>query len=152
MIKFNYKTLYKGSISYCSQKAWLYSASLKENIIFASTFEKERYNKVIEACCLLSDLDQFENQDRKIVMQGGVNFSGGQQKRINLARCAYKDADIYILDDPLGSIDNNVRTEIFKRLISNKNGLLKEKVIFKVMDIDSEVDLLWLQKKKTRFI
>ena len=84
---------------------------------------------MIGACCLLSDFDQFENRDEKIAIQNGANFSGGQQKRINLARSAYKDANVYILDDPLGSIDNNIRIEIFDRLISNSNGILKNKVI-----------------------
>ena len=88
---------------------------------------------MIEACCLLSDFDQFENRDEKVAIQGGANFSGGQQKRINLARSAYKNADVYILDDPLGSLDNNIRIEILNRLISNSNGLLKDKVTFKTI-------------------
>ena len=42
----------------------------------------------------------------------GTNISGGQKSRINLARCIYKEADIYLFDDPISSVDAIVCNKI----------------------------------------
>ncbi|KAL3214885.1 hypothetical protein MRX96_006976 [Rhipicephalus microplus] len=56
----------------------------------------------------------------------GYNLSGGQKQRISLARAAYQDSSIYILDDPLSALDANVSTAVFNRLLGRK-GLLRNK-------------------------
>ena len=43
-----------------------------------------------------------------MIGERGINLSGGQKSRIALARAVYRDADVYLLDDPLGAVDANV--------------------------------------------
>lgn len=38
----------------------------------------------------------------------GINLSGGQKQRVSIARAAYADADVYIMDDPLSAVDAHV--------------------------------------------
>ena len=57
----------------------------------------------------------------------GINLSGGQKQRVSLARAVYRDADIYLLDDPLSAVDSRVGKHIYEKVIK---GLLKNKVIF----------------------
>ena len=45
-----------GSLCYAPQQAWIQNMSLRENVLFGSPFDEERYNRVIEACALLPDL------------------------------------------------------------------------------------------------
>ena len=80
---------------------------------------------------------QFSNGDKTYVEKNGSNLSGGQQQRISLARCAYRKAEIYLLDDPLSSLDIKVRNNIFHSLISNEFGLLKDSVVFSHLKIYS---------------
>ena len=75
------------------------------------------------------DFKQLANADQTVVGQSGFNFSGGQKQRISIARCAYRDADIFLMDDPLSALDPKVQTDIFDRLLSNENGFLRNKVL-----------------------
>ena len=42
----------KGKVSYAAQEAWIFSATLRENILFGKPYDPERYNTVVEACAL----------------------------------------------------------------------------------------------------
>ena len=42
----------EGKISYASQQAWIFSATLRENILFGIAYDQEKYNAVVEACAL----------------------------------------------------------------------------------------------------
>lgn len=63
---------------------------------------------------------------QKLIFQG-ANLSGGQKQRISLARAAYQDRDIYLMDDPLNAVDVQNKIHIFDRVIG-PNGLLSKKV------------------------
>ena len=41
-----------GKIGYASQQAWIFSGTVKENIMFGQELVQDRYQKVIEACAL----------------------------------------------------------------------------------------------------
>lgn len=57
----------------------------------------------------------------------GINLSGGQKQRVSLARAAYSQADVYLLDDPLSAVDAHVGKHLFERVVGPR-GLLKDKV------------------------
>lgn len=108
-----------GNISYASQEPWLFSGTVRQNILFGKTMNKERYKTVINKCALAKDFKIFPHGDRTIVGERGVALSGGQRARINLARAVYKKADIYLLDDPLSAVDTHVGKQLFECCITN---------------------------------
>ena len=57
------------------------------------------------------------NGDRTEIGERGVTLSGGQKARVNLARAAYNDADIYLLDDPLSAVDAQVGRHLLEKCI-----------------------------------
>ena len=49
-----------------------------------------------------------------MIGEKGINISGGQKARINLARAIYSDRDIYLLDDIISAVDVHVASSIVK--------------------------------------
>ncbi|CAH4030827.1 unnamed protein product [Pieris brassicae] len=113
-----------GNISYACQEAWLFPSSVRENILFGLPYNADKYKRVCKVCALEKDFKQFPYGDQTLVGERGVSMSGGQRARINLARSVYRDADIYLLDDPLSAVDANVGRQLFEGCI---NGHLKGK-------------------------
>lgn len=72
------------------------------------------------------EINLFPEADQTEIGEKGVNLSGGQKQRISLARAIYNDADIYLLDDPLSSVDSHVRNYLMKEVLSD-SGILKGK-------------------------
>lgn len=106
-----------GSVAYVSQDPWLFPGTIRQNILFGTPFNANKYQKVIQLCALSSDLENLPKHDDTVVIDKGLNLSKGQQARINLARAIYKDADIILLDDCLSSLDTNVSGYIFNNCI-----------------------------------
>ncbi|KAK9869832.1 hypothetical protein WA026_003561 [Henosepilachna vigintioctopunctata] len=115
-----------GRISYASQEPWLFSGSVRQNILFGLPMDKIRYKTVIQACSLERDFTLLPYGDKTLVGDRGVSLSGGQRARINLARAVYKQADIYLLDDPLSAVDTHVGKELFENCIT---GYLRDKTV-----------------------
>jgi len=85
-----------------------------------------RYENVIAASALASDLEQLPNGDATEIGERGVTLSGGQKARVALARAVYADADIYLLDDPLAAVDAHVARALYDNVIC---GMLQEKTV-----------------------
>lgn len=115
-----------GRIAYASQQVWLFSGTIRENILFGRRYEAIRYYKIIKACALDRDIQQMPRADLTEVGERGAALSGGQRARVNLARALYQDADIYLLDDPLSALDPPVAEHIFSEAIK---GFLSRKTV-----------------------
>jgi ABC-type multidrug transport system fused ATPase/permease subunit len=51
-------------VGYCAQTPWLQSVSIRENILFHTPYDEERYLAVLDACALLPDLNGFKDGDQ----------------------------------------------------------------------------------------
>jgi len=119
VISSDYPIIINGSLSYFPQENFIMEDTIKNNIISFNKFDQEKYSKIITVCQLIKDLDNFPNGDESIINSSNKNLSLGEKKRICLARCLYKDADMYLLDDPISNIDTEVSNKIFKNAFIN---------------------------------
>ncbi|KAK6135220.1 hypothetical protein DH2020_031028 [Rehmannia glutinosa] len=125
-----------GTIAYVSQSAWIQTGTIRENIIFGSALDNERYQDTLERCSLVKDLELLPYGDLTEIGERGVNLSGGQKQRIQLARALYNDADIYLLDDPFSAVDAHTAASLFYEYVM---GALSEKT---VLLVTHQVDFL----------
>ncbi|CAN7049540.1 hypothetical protein IGI04_026558 [Brassica rapa subsp. trilocularis] len=103
----------RGSVAYVPQVSWIFNATVRDNILFGSGFEAERYWRAIDATALQHDLDLLPGRDHTEIGERGVNISGGQKQRVSMARAVYSSADVYIFDDPLSALDAHVAQQVF---------------------------------------
>ncbi|KAH6957806.1 P-loop containing nucleoside triphosphate hydrolase protein [Ilyonectria sp. MPI-CAGE-AT-0026] len=109
-------------VAYLPQQPFLTSGTVRDNILFGKDYDPELYERVVEACCLRPDFQRLRQADLTPIA-GSIALSGGQKTRICLARAAYSQADVYILDDPLAAVDVKVQRHIIQRLLGSE-GLL----------------------------
>ncbi|CAF4225185.1 unnamed protein product [Rotaria socialis] len=102
---------------YVPQESWIFSDSIKENILFGMEFNEKKFNESIYAAGFDTDIANFQYGDSTLVGDNGIILSGGQKARLSLARALYRDEDIYLLDDPLSAVDVQVARHIFEKCI-----------------------------------
>lgn len=95
-------------ISYAAQSPFLQHLSIRDNILFGSPYEEERYNAVLDACALRPDFSIFEDGDLTEIGSRGISLSGGQKARVALARAVYARTKYVLLDDPLSAVVRDV--------------------------------------------
>lgn len=86
-IEYNFHSV---GFGYVSQTPWLQRGTIRENIIWGSVYDENRYRRTLFACALLEDIATLGG-DEVGVGEGGRTLSGGQRARVALARAVYQD-------------------------------------------------------------
>ena len=61
-------------------------------------------------------IDKFENLNSLMINFDSKQISGGQKQRILLARALYKNAELYIFDEPLNQLDEKSEIKILNNI------------------------------------
>ncbi len=100
----------------------LLSDTIEKNVRMGATDSAEPWLSVV---CLDQEISEMENKEQTMVGDGGVRLSGGQAKRLALARTLCTHRPVLILDDPFSALDKNTEEEIF----ANLKQLAKDQIV-----------------------
>jgi len=113
-------------IAYVPQDPFLFSDTIKNNLMLGGNEKEDK--EIIEALKLSAvweDVQKFPKGLETEVGERGVTLSGGQKQRVTIARALLRDADVFIFDDCLSSVDPETEEKII-RTIRDK---LKDKLL-----------------------
>ncbi len=102
----------RNHIAFMPQESFLFSNTIRENILLGRSVEDEKLDRIIEACCLRETLDKMPEGLETLVGERGVTLSGGQKQRIALARTLINEKPIVILDDPVSQVDTHTASKL----------------------------------------
>ena len=105
-----------GVLGFVPQSPFLLDSSIRDNICFGNTFEKIKFENVINQSQLSDFLDSLEDKDNTVVGERGVMISGGQRQRISIARALYNNSQIIIFDEPTSSLDPSTEMDLLKSI------------------------------------
>ena len=102
-----------GTIGYLGHDPELFDDSIKNNILMGENENAETY---LKAVCFDKEVTEMEQGIDTVVGNGGVRLSGGQAKRLALARTLCHKRPVLILDDPFSALDRNTEREVYDNL------------------------------------
>jgi ATP-binding cassette subfamily B protein len=118
----------RGRIGVLFQDYVSYELSVRENVVMGRPDGKADDARVMNALrdsrseWLVKKLPKGLESKVGRLFEGGHDLSGGEWQRLALARIMYRDADIWILDEPTSSLDPEAEAAIFAELKENLRG------------------------------
>ncbi|MGB6138617.1 MAG: cysteine/glutathione ABC transporter ATP-binding protein/permease CydC [Shewanella sp.] len=115
----------RASMTVVSQRIYLFAGTLRENLALALPYQQgepkkthdERFTSVLQQVGLQALLQGDKPLDMWIG-EGGRQLSGGEQRRIGVARALLRDAPLLLLDEPTEGLDKRTEREILSLLLS----------------------------------
>ncbi len=126
----------KNNLSYISQDEYLFTGSIKSNIILFKNISSREINKALRVTELDKMLKNKNINLNYLLEENGHNLSGGERQKILLARALLRNTDFIILDETTSEID--VETE--RKILKNIKTEYKKTIIF-ISHRDSNIDL-----------
>jgi len=100
-----------------SQRSQLFAATIKENLLLAKPdATATELNAAVKAAGLENFIGYLPEGLETWVGESGVKVSGGEARRIALARLYLKNAPVLILDEPTEGLDSDTERDVFTAL------------------------------------
>jgi ATP-binding cassette subfamily B protein len=138
----------RNKIGYISQKATLFSGTIRSNIAFGdngqNTPDENDVKEAVATAQATEFVEKLENTYDGYVAQGGSNLSGGQKQRISIARAIARKPEILIFDDSFSALDyktDRVLRNVLDEKCKNTTRIIVAQRIGTIRDADKIIVL-----------
>jgi ATP-binding cassette subfamily C protein CydC len=106
-----------------TQRTELFQDTLRGNLLLAAPdAEDDRLRDALRAAGLLADVDALPSGLDTPLGEGGMGLSGGQSRRLALARLFLRDTPLWLLDEPTEGLDGRTARDVLHRLALRAEG------------------------------
>lgn len=130
-------------VCYISQEGYLLNDTIYNNITLGQECDKNTFEQILRKVNLFHFVNELPEKENTIVGDNGALISGGQKKRIILARAILNKAPIVILDEPTTGLDEKNAKEVVRNLMDEFSKSL-------VVVISHQMDIIELCNTKYR--
>ena len=111
----------RGQICFLTQRVHVFSDTLRQNLQFASAdkISDEKMMEVLHQVGLSKLLGQEGKGLNLWLGDGGRPLSGGEQRRLGLARILLNNAPILLLDEPTEGLDRETERQILRLILQH---------------------------------
>ncbi len=146
--EYTFDALYN-KLGYVTQKAVLFSGTIKENVAFGES-QNETTTEAVERAIALAQASEFVGKmecglDHRI-SQGGRNVSGGQKQRLSIARALARKPEILVFDDSFSALDYRTDAALRAGLMKELSGTTKVIVAQRISTIRHADQILVLDE------
>ena len=114
----------RNSIGIVPQDAFLFSDSIKNNIMFGKEDATDvQVQEKKKSAVVHDNIMGFNKQYETVLGERGITLSGGQKQRVSIARAIIKNPPILLFDDCLSAVD----TQTEEAILNNLNEICKDK-------------------------
>ena len=136
------------NISIVMQDVFLFSKTIKENIILNNEFDREKFEFAIKATHIDKFINKYHEKEEKMVAERGATFSAGERQLLSFARALYFNPSILILDEATSNIDSETEKLIqdaIKNLIKGRTSII---IAHRLSTIENADKIIVLDKGK----
>ena len=99
--------------------------------------------------CMAEEVNEMDDDLQTLVGNGGVRLSGGQGKRLALARTLCHKKPVLVLDDPFSALDKSTERQIFANLKAQAKENIVLLISHRLYLFPQMNQIIWMEDGKT---
>ncbi len=137
----------KDYISFVPQENVFFTDTIYNNIVLGRDVEEDYVYEVCKECSIYEDILDLENGFDTVISNGILNFSGGQIKRLSIARAIIQNKGVLLVDEPTVGLDKENVNKVMECIVK----YAKEKVVVVITHdkmVEKEADRIFMLADK----